>query len=134
MEQEPRAANQVPLLLSMQEDELALQKAIESGDTDLVYLAMFHLKRKCSLAEFFRLINNKPIACSLLEQYARSNDLQLLKDFYYQDDRRASSAKLLLIEAFHCKELSEYIEKLKAANKLFAQDKQCVFEAKVSLY
>lgn len=32
---EPRAGRQVPLLLSMKEDEIALDKAIESGDTDL---------------------------------------------------------------------------------------------------
>ena len=35
LDYEPRAADQVPLLMSMQEDELALIKAIESGDTDL---------------------------------------------------------------------------------------------------
>lgn len=35
LDYEPRAADQVPLLISMQEDETALIKAIESGDTDL---------------------------------------------------------------------------------------------------
>jgi hypothetical protein len=35
LDYEPKAADQVPLLLSMHEDELALVKAIESGDTDL---------------------------------------------------------------------------------------------------
>lgn len=35
MDYEPRAADQVPLLISMQEDDLSLVKAIESGDTDL---------------------------------------------------------------------------------------------------
>ncbi|CAJ0914364.1 6093_t:CDS:2, partial [Entrophospora sp. SA101] len=35
LDYEPRAADQVPLLTSLQEDELALIKAIESGDTDL---------------------------------------------------------------------------------------------------
>ena len=37
---------QVPLLISMQEDERALMKAIEGGDTDLVFLALLHMKRK----------------------------------------------------------------------------------------
>lgn len=32
---EPRAAQQVPLLMKMQKDSIALAKAIESGDTDL---------------------------------------------------------------------------------------------------
>ena len=35
MDHEPRAADQVPLLLTMKEDQLALTKAVDSGDTDL---------------------------------------------------------------------------------------------------
>lgn len=35
LDYEPRASDQVPLLLSMKEDRLALQKAVDSGDTDL---------------------------------------------------------------------------------------------------
>ena len=35
LDHEPKAAEQVPLLMKMKRDELALSKAIESGDTDL---------------------------------------------------------------------------------------------------
>lgn len=35
LDHEPRAAEQVPLLLTMKEDTVALTKAIDSGDTDL---------------------------------------------------------------------------------------------------
>ena len=35
LDYEPRASDQVPLLLAMKEDRLALQKAVDSGDTDL---------------------------------------------------------------------------------------------------
>jgi hypothetical protein len=35
LDHEPRAAKQVPLLLNMKEDDLALVKSIESGDPDL---------------------------------------------------------------------------------------------------
>lgn len=85
----------------MQEDEVALIKAIESGDVDLVYLAMLHMKRKLPLGEFFRIVNGKPVASSLLELYGRQNDLGLLKDFYYQDDRRADGAKLHVLESMN---------------------------------
>jgi hypothetical protein len=37
---------QVPLLLSIGEEDTALMKAIESGDTDLVYLVLFHIWQK----------------------------------------------------------------------------------------
>lgn len=35
LEYEPRAADQVPLLLRMEQWELAVIKAVDSGDTDL---------------------------------------------------------------------------------------------------
>lgn len=66
----------------------------------LVYLVIFHLKRKLPLGEFFRMINNKPMACNLLEVYCKEQDTELLKDFYYQDDRRIDSANIVLSEGF----------------------------------
>lgn len=131
LDYEPRAADQVPLLISMQEDETALIKAIESGDTDLgiimtpyvepylltpflsiVYLVIFHLKRKLPLGEFFRVVNNKPMACNLLEVYCKEQDTELLKDFYYQDDRRIDSANIVLSEGF-----SEMVREKKSLKK-----------------
>ncbi|CAG8580065.1 14623_t:CDS:10 [Gigaspora margarita] len=127
LDYEPRAADQVPLLMSMQEDELALIKAIESGDTDLV---MLHLKRKLPLGEFFRIINNKPMACNLLEVYCKQQDLKLLTDFYYQDDRRVESANIAILESYNQKDLTERINKLKIALKWYQDDKEHSFEAK----
>lgn len=42
---EPRAADQVPILLKMREGRLALEKALDSGDSDLIYLALTHMRR-----------------------------------------------------------------------------------------
>lgn len=38
--------HQIPLLLSIGEEDTALVKATESGDTDLVYLVLFHIWHK----------------------------------------------------------------------------------------
>ncbi|KAI8644677.1 Vps16, C-terminal region-domain-containing protein [Parasitella parasitica] len=130
LDYEPRAADQVPLLISMQEDETALIKAIESGDTDLVYLVIFHLKRKLPLGEFFRMINNKPMACNLLEVYCKEQDTELLKDFYYQDDRRIDSANVVLSEGFVELDITERIKKLKIAGKTYNEHREHAFEAK----
>jgi hypothetical protein len=46
VEHEPRSTKQVPLLLSIGEEDTALVKATESGDTDLVYLVIFHIWQK----------------------------------------------------------------------------------------
>lgn len=39
-------SSQVPLLLSIGEEDTALVKATESGDTDLVFLVLFHIWQK----------------------------------------------------------------------------------------
>ncbi|KAI9248907.1 Vps16, C-terminal region-domain-containing protein [Sporodiniella umbellata] len=130
LDYEPKAADQVPLLLSMQEDETALIKAIESGDTDLVYLVIFHLKRKLSVGNFFRVINNKPMACNLLEVYCKEQDTELLKNFYHQDDRGVDTANFLLLEGFNDKDITERIKKFKKANEYYNGHRDQAFEAK----
>ncbi|KAK5666866.1 Vacuolar protein sorting-associated protein 16 [Batrachochytrium dendrobatidis] len=127
---EPSPSDQVPLLLSMQQDESALTKAVESFDTDLVYLVVLHMKRKLPLADFFRIISTKPLACNLLELYAREQDPQLLYDFYYQDDRRVSSANLILDESCADKDIPSRLLKLKKAIKLYGEEKESIFETK----
>lgn len=46
---EPRLADQVPILLKMREGPLALERALQSGDPDLVMLALLHLRRQCAV-------------------------------------------------------------------------------------
>lgn len=43
LDHEPKASEQVPLLLTMKEDRLALLKAVDSGDTDLGTVLYFIL-------------------------------------------------------------------------------------------
>ncbi|OBZ67332.1 Vacuolar protein sorting-associated protein 16 [Grifola frondosa] len=103
LDHESRASDQVPLLLSMQEDRLALTKAVESGDTDLVYHVLLHLHKRLPLGSFFRLIEEGgprlALASKLLQVYAREQNRDMLRDFYYSDDRRVESAVLCLEEA-----------------------------------
>ncbi|KAG0042078.1 hypothetical protein BGZ83_000922, partial [Gryganskiella cystojenkinii] len=130
LDYEPRAGDQVPLLMSMQQDGMALTKAIESGDTDLVYHVLLDLKRKLSPGEVFRLVNNKPQACNLLESYYKEKYPVLLEGFYYQNDRHADSGNLSLLESFHQKDVTERINKVKAALRHYQEDKDHAFEAK----
>jgi len=127
---ESQAANQVPLLISMQEDELSLKKAIESGDTDLIYLVILHLHRKLPIAEFFKIINEKPLACNLLEVYCKQQNLPLLKDFYYQADFKSETAAILTNESYEETEVTSRIEKLKTAMRYYSEDKDRSFEVK----
>lgn len=150
LDYEPRAAKQVPLLLSMKEDNLALVKAIDSGDPDLVYSVLSHLKRSHSLGNFFRFVDNKPDAAALLAVAAKRDDRELLRDFYFQDDRRTETACLALEEALttevrlsslfwvevvasNAQDFAERMSKVRQGAKSFAEDKERAFEGKVRL-
>lgn len=120
---EPRAGRQVPLLLSMEEDETALIKAIESGDTDLVYFVLHQLRHKLPLAAFFRIVNSRPVATALVESAAlRDDDNTLLKDLYYQDDRRLDGASVFIREALRQPDSRTASDKLTLAAKLLADN------------
>jgi len=103
----------------MKQEKIALVKAIDSGDTDLgmlrpssvgiqadeqVYQVLLHLRSTLSPGDFFHVLDdsispNLTPAVKLLQVYAREGDRQLLRDFYYQDDRRTENACLEMEEA-----------------------------------
>ena len=61
---------QVPLLLNLGEEARALGKAVDSGDPDLVYLALFKMYSARPLADFLAAISSaKPLARSLFLAY-----------------------------------------------------------------
>lgn len=117
---EPRASKQVPLLLTMEEDTLALDKALLSGDTDLTLSVLLHLKAKLPLATFFRTINSRPVATALVEATSQQLDRPLLKDLYYQDDRRLDGANLLFLDALAHPDTASRLDFLRTAHKLAA--------------
>lgn len=120
---EPRAGKQVPLLLNMEEDEIALDKAIQSGDDDLVNYVVLHLKSKLPIASFFRMINTRPMASALVETTAREEDTELLKDLFYQDDRPLDGSNILLSDALKQTDLPRKQEKLQLASRLISDSK-----------
>lgn len=69
-----------------------------------MYHVLLHLRSSLSPGDFFHLLDdsvspNLSPAIKLLQVYARQGDRQLLRDFYYQDDRRTESACLEMEEA-----------------------------------
>ncbi|KAF9445538.1 vacuolar protein sorting-associated protein 16 [Macrolepiota fuliginosa MF-IS2] len=135
LDHETKASDQVPLLLTMKEDRLALNKAVDSGDTDMVYYVLLHLHKRLPLGSFFRLIedggDNLAPARRLLEVYAREQDREMLRDFYYSDDRRVESAVLSLDEASRATDQTAKLTSVKTAQKFFSEDKDRNFEAKM---
>jgi hypothetical protein len=132
LDYEPRAADQVPLLLSMHEDELALVKAIESGDTDLVYLVILHVKRTKPLQEFMTIVYNKPAAMDLLQQYCKQQDRQLLSDIYLFFDLKHENANLSAYDAYQATDFDSGIKHLQTAFRYYNETKDYQFNAKVT--
>jgi hypothetical protein len=99
-----------------------------------VYLVLLHLKRTHSLGNFFRFLDNKPDAAALLQVYARKHDVELLRDFYYQDDRRTESACLALRESLAAADFGDRMAKIRSGLKSFNEDKERGFEAKVRIF
>lgn len=123
LQHEPRAGRQVPLLLSVGEDSIALDKAIESGDTDLIFYVLLNLKKKMPLANFFRTINSRPGATALIETWATDQDQELLKDLYYQTDRLLDSSNLLLSDSLSANDINGAADRLKMAAKVLRESK-----------
>ncbi|KAG1902172.1 Vps16, C-terminal region-domain-containing protein [Suillus fuscotomentosus] len=136
LDHETRASDQVPLLLTMKEDKLALVKAVDSGDTDLVYHVLLHLHKRLPLGSFFKLIEDGgdqlAPASKLLQVYAREQNREMLRDFYYSDDRRVESAILALDEAAQMTDPHAVMTAVNAAEKFFSEDKDRPFEAKMT--
>nr|ASF90210.1 hypothetical protein SPAR04372 [Bartheletia paradoxa] len=134
LDYEVRPADQVPLLLSMKEDRRALVKAIGSGDADLVYHVLLTLQSHLALSDLFRLVDSPDLlpASRLLQVYAREQDRELLRDFFYQNDKRTESGLLCLEEATREADVEKRSTKIKTAQKFFSEDKDRSFEAKMT--
>nr|CAD7202791.1 unnamed protein product [Timema douglasi] len=100
---EPRASLQVPLLLKLGEDIPSLVKAIDSGDTDLVYIVLLHLRDNMPMAEFQMTIRNYPLAQSLYLKYCRDHNIETLRDIYDQEDNHNAKAAFYLKESYEPK-------------------------------
>ena len=102
LEFEPRAAEQVPLLLKLKQNDLALKKAIASGDPDLVYTVLLHLKEDSQMdqAQFIMAVRTVPAAYSLYLQLCRQQNRSLLRDLYEQEDNFAEEAACRVFDSF----------------------------------
>ncbi|KAJ2486778.1 Vacuolar protein [Coemansia sp. RSA 2050] len=129
LEHEPRAANQVPLLISMGQDRTAMDAAIRSGDADLVYFVIFHLFKAMPLGEFFQVVGRVPAAGRLFERYCVEQSSPILEDYYFQDDAFAKSAHLIVVDNLCEKDPAKLVANLKVAHKILLNDRTRALES-----
>jgi hypothetical protein len=143
IEHEPRSSKQVPLLLSIGEEDTALTKATESGDTDLVYLVLFHIWQKRPALEFFGTIQARPLGRDLFIIYARCYKHEFLKDFFLSTGQLQDVAYLLWKESWEigknpavskgsAAHHGPRIKLVEKAHSLFQETKEHIFESKAA--
>ncbi|XP_062853841.1 vacuolar protein sorting-associated protein 16 homolog isoform X2 [Trichomycterus rosablanca] len=115
LEYEPRSGEQVPLLLRMKRSQLALSKAIESGDTDLVYTVVTYLKNEMNRGDFFMTLRNQPVALSLYRQFCKHQEQDTLKDLFNQDDDHQELGNYYVKASYQEKRLEARISLLQSA-------------------
>uniref|UniRef100_I3KMA4 Vacuolar protein sorting-associated protein 16 homolog n=1 Tax=Oreochromis niloticus TaxID=8128 RepID=I3KMA4_ORENI len=112
---EARSGEQVPLLLKMKRSQLALSKAVESGDTDLVYTVVSYLKNEMNRGDFFMTLRNQPVALSLYRQFCKLQEQETLKDLYNQDDDHQELANYYVTASYREKRLEGRLSLLQSA-------------------
>ncbi|XP_058476685.1 vacuolar protein sorting-associated protein 16 homolog isoform X2 [Solea solea] len=112
---EARSGEQVPLLLKMKRSQLALSKAVESGDTDLVYTVVTYLKNELNRGDFFMMLRNQPVAQSLYRQFCKLQEQETLKDLYNQDDDHQELANYYITASYREKRLETRLSVLQKA-------------------
>lgn len=116
---ETRASQQVPLLLLLDQHIPALIRAIESGDTHLIYTVIYRLKESMSPREFSMTIRNYPEAYALYQKLCRQEDPEKLRDLHYQEDDFNAEAVCWVIESYDNPKFEQRLSCLRSAADSF---------------
>ena len=132
LDMEKNAADQVPLLLSMGEEELALRKAINSQDTDLIYLVLMHLEKSCPNVEVYhKLVHAHAEAANLLKMYYRNKvtptDRSILHNLLMYSKNYLEAGIAAVQQAYMQPTLVAKVQLIKEASLLFAQGRDLSF-------
>ncbi|KAJ3445501.1 vacuolar protein sorting vps16 [Anaeramoeba flamelloides] len=131
---DPRSSNQVPLLISMNKIEMALDEAINSRDDDLIYLVLFHLLnelKSLSITEkdLFSKLKNREKAIELLILYwKKNNDEKHLQMLLEGLERHRDIAALNIEKVLESDKIDFKTNTLKRASGKFEQDKNVFYK------
>ena len=92
LESETSVNRQVPLLIKLGQEAIALNKALNSGDRDLAYHVILHLRKNFTSSDFHMLIRKYPLGKVLYESYCAAHDPESLQDWFVQEDDYSAQA------------------------------------------
>ncbi|XP_078037953.1 vacuolar protein sorting 16 [Augochlora pura] len=116
---EPSAHQQVPLLLKLGENRAALRKAVESGNTDLVYTVILRLRDNMAIGDFQTSIMHCPVAMALYIKYCQCYNRETLRSIYNQIDDFHSQAVWFITESYQQKNMTSRESMLQSAQENF---------------
>ncbi|XP_045122050.1 vacuolar protein sorting-associated protein 16 homolog isoform X1 [Portunus trituberculatus] len=123
IEYECRAKEQVLVLMRLGEDQTALRRALQSGDTDLIYTVLCRLRQKLSSGDFLMLIRNFPVAQALHMRSCQDLDTEQLRDILVQEDDFLGQGLLRVKEAYNSSRADTRLASLQGAAELFRRAK-----------
>uniref|UniRef100_A0A6B2KY24 Vacuolar protein sorting-associated protein 16 homolog n=1 Tax=Arcella intermedia TaxID=1963864 RepID=A0A6B2KY24_9EUKA len=99
LDAEPRPADQVPLLVHMRRYEIALEKAVDSGDTNLIHmvLAIFRINIEngtSSAIDFETIVRQSVPARAVWAQMCKQTNLEMLIKMYSKEKLPMEVARL----------------------------------------
>lgn len=127
IDHDPHISSQVPLLLKLNLESKALEKALLSGDSDLVYLVLMQWKDKLQHGEFLRSVRLFPAAFSLYKQYCRQQNREMLMEIHYQEDDHQEEAVARLVLSYDEERFDRRISWLLSAKEAFDKAKNDVY-------
>lgn len=119
LDYEPRSAEQVPALMRMNRFTNAIEKAIESGDMDLVHTVIVTMESKQTPKDFINTLKDYPVASSWYAKWRSMTDTEKLRDHFYTQDNFEASALLSVQELEYNGMLEARIKTLESINRHF---------------
>lgn len=128
LEYEPRASEQVRLLIKLGMPDGALEKAVASGNTDLIQEVIGRLRERRNLSDFLLTIRQHPTAYRLLLKSCREQKQEMEKDLYKQEDDFLELAHCYIRESFKTFSPEDRIVSLQEALSNFqkCRDEFCI--------
>ena len=119
LDYEPRSAEQVPALMRMSRFTNAIEKAIESGDMDLVHTVIVTMEAKQTSRDFINTLKDYPVASAWYAKWCSLTDSQKLHDHFYTQDNFEASALLYIKELDASMMLDSKLKLLESINRHF---------------
>merc|ERR1712142_470658 len=126
-EHEVRADKQVPLLLKLGQGAQALNKAIDSGDTDLIYHVILSLQEQHSTADFHMIIRGVELGARLYKKYCSQYNPGALQSWLQQEDDWSALAHQSLIESYSTGRIETRLSALVTTQDYYKRGR-CEFE------